>query len=333
MNSSNPQIPLEEGKKLYNDALNKVSSLEETREKERRKPLLEEIVKTLTPVTARKLEDPDPFLSAQASSLQGIVELELAQEEKDPGKRSSLLRSGRALVARGIDEHSRGLPGKAAYYIPDNLAALAQAMQVASPEDKEEILGSYVEGFKEFIYSTGQVLHINREGVSLLLKAEVLLDAVDNMKDPSDRFKVIYKGLELTGEAINLFSFILDQEALDKALEVKEKFLRKLGQARTPEKKEVDGAKEKGHGEDPEPPAPGEDFQEPLPGDSPSKEKARQDTWYVSRSGEQFGPYTLDRLKEYIREGRVGEGDFLWYPGLDNWVTLEGARKIWQEGE
>jgi hypothetical protein len=44
--------------------------------------------------------------------------------------------------------------------------------------------------------------------------------------------------------------------------------------------------------------------------------------YFVHRSGEQFGPYSLRELQQYIAEGRVALTDFAWSEGMPQWVFV-----------
>ncbi len=55
-------------------------------------------------------------------------------------------------------------------------------------------------------------------------------------------------------------------------------------------------------------------------------EQTEQQLWYMSRNGEQYGPYLLEELVKYVQEGRVQPEDLVWHQGLPQWVeagTLE----------
>lgn len=46
--------------------------------------------------------------------------------------------------------------------------------------------------------------------------------------------------------------------------------------------------------------------------------------WMVSDRGQKLGPYTLDQMKQMIREGRMPPGALVWAPGMPEW-------KPWQQ--
>ncbi|HRQ90716.1 MAG TPA: DUF4339 domain-containing protein [Bacteroidia bacterium] len=43
---------------------------------------------------------------------------------------------------------------------------------------------------------------------------------------------------------------------------------------------------------------------------------------YVSRGGEQFGPYSLDEISKFVREGIFAPTDHAWRDGMAEWVAL-----------
>lgn len=43
--------------------------------------------------------------------------------------------------------------------------------------------------------------------------------------------------------------------------------------------------------------------------------------WYLSRKGEQYGPYNWAQLREFAEAGRVRPEDFVWCEGMPDWVA------------
>ena len=41
---------------------------------------------------------------------------------------------------------------------------------------------------------------------------------------------------------------------------------------------------------------------------------------YVSKDGQQFGPYTVEQLRQYVEAGNFTTADYACYDG-QNWVT------------
>jgi hypothetical protein len=41
--------------------------------------------------------------------------------------------------------------------------------------------------------------------------------------------------------------------------------------------------------------------------------------WTISDNGQQLGPYTLDQMKQMVREGRMPAGGLVWTPGMAEW--------------
>jgi hypothetical protein len=42
---------------------------------------------------------------------------------------------------------------------------------------------------------------------------------------------------------------------------------------------------------------------------------------YVSKDGQQYGPYTIEQLREYVQQGNFTTGDHACFDG-QNWVTI-----------
>lgn len=43
---------------------------------------------------------------------------------------------------------------------------------------------------------------------------------------------------------------------------------------------------------------------------------------YVSRDGEQYGPYSIEDISQYVTEGRFASTDHAWKEGMSEWVAL-----------
>ena len=43
---------------------------------------------------------------------------------------------------------------------------------------------------------------------------------------------------------------------------------------------------------------------------------------YLTREGQQYGPYTLEQLKASLGDGTVAPGDLAWHEGITDWVPL-----------
>ena len=56
----------------------------------------------------------------------------------------------------------------------------------------------------------------------------------------------------------------------------------------------------------------------PLPVES----RSSQVLYFVHRDGQQFGPYSLRELQQYVAEKRVAISDFAWSEGMPNWVFV-----------
>jgi hypothetical protein len=46
-------------------------------------------------------------------------------------------------------------------------------------------------------------------------------------------------------------------------------------------------------------------------------------TYLIYRNGQQYGPYTLDDVRQYCAQGRIAQSDFAWAEGMPNWTTIE----------
>ena len=51
---------------------------------------------------------------------------------------------------------------------------------------------------------------------------------------------------------------------------------------------------------------------------------------YISRDGQQFGPYSLEQAKQYLREGNLKQTDLACHDGK-NWIPLPKVPGITQE--
>ena len=45
-------------------------------------------------------------------------------------------------------------------------------------------------------------------------------------------------------------------------------------------------------------------------------------TLYISKNGERLGPYTIAETQELLAKGTVQAGDWAWYEGLTEWISL-----------
>ncbi len=53
--------------------------------------------------------------------------------------------------------------------------------------------------------------------------------------------------------------------------------------------------------------------------------------WYLARDDQQFGPYTLEQMKEFAREGRLLPQDLVWNEGLSEWVAASKIPELFGE--
>ena len=49
---------------------------------------------------------------------------------------------------------------------------------------------------------------------------------------------------------------------------------------------------------------------------------AEQITYRLARGGQHYGPYTLDQLREYVKQGTVLASELVWCAGMPDWVPL-----------
>jgi hypothetical protein len=42
----------------------------------------------------------------------------------------------------------------------------------------------------------------------------------------------------------------------------------------------------------------------------------------IQRDGQNYGPYTLDQIHEYLANGTVSESDWAWYEGCTDWLPV-----------
>jgi hypothetical protein len=54
----------------------------------------------------------------------------------------------------------------------------------------------------------------------------------------------------------------------------------------------------------------------------PTELQSNRTLYFVHRSGEQFGPYSLRELQQYVAEKRVAATDFAWSEGMPQWVFV-----------
>ena len=49
---------------------------------------------------------------------------------------------------------------------------------------------------------------------------------------------------------------------------------------------------------------------------------------YISRAGQQFGPYSLEDISKYLRDGALKSDDLAWYEGCADWMPLSNVPGI-----
>ena len=48
----------------------------------------------------------------------------------------------------------------------------------------------------------------------------------------------------------------------------------------------------------------------------------------IQREGQNYGPYTLDQINEYLGNGTVSESDWVWYEGCTDWLPVRDALSL-----
>jgi hypothetical protein len=54
---------------------------------------------------------------------------------------------------------------------------------------------------------------------------------------------------------------------------------------------------------------------------------------HIHRSGQSFGPYSIERARALLKEGRLSPEDLAWYNGAPGWVPLASVPEITAEPE
>ena len=49
------------------------------------------------------------------------------------------------------------------------------------------------------------------------------------------------------------------------------------------------------------------------------------DEWHLRIAGKDYGPYSLEQLIQYVKEGRISPDDFIWKDNFPNWLE---ARQV-----
>jgi hypothetical protein len=58
-----------------------------------------------------------------------------------------------------------------------------------------------------------------------------------------------------------------------------------------------------------------------------------KDEWYVARAGEQFGPFTFERMRKGAREGELKQDDAVWCAGMPDWQLAADIASLWDDPE
>ena len=52
---------------------------------------------------------------------------------------------------------------------------------------------------------------------------------------------------------------------------------------------------------------------------------------YVGRNGEKFGPYSIDQVNEFIKQGKYSFEDLGWHEGMEEWKPLRTIAGVIEE--
>ncbi len=50
--------------------------------------------------------------------------------------------------------------------------------------------------------------------------------------------------------------------------------------------------------------------------------------WYVIKEGQQEGPYSLEEIRQEIKQGNLKQGNYVWNPGYTGWLRTEQAPEL-----
>ena len=66
----------------------------------------------------------------------------------------------------------------------------------------------------------------------------------------------------------------------------------------------------------------------PTGGATPPPMSGQKTAVHISLSGQQYGPYDLEQLKQYIAEGRVNGETQCWKEGMAGWAELKTVHEL-----
>ena len=50
--------------------------------------------------------------------------------------------------------------------------------------------------------------------------------------------------------------------------------------------------------------------------------------WYCNQQGQQFGPFSWDKLKQFAASGQLSPSDLIWKDGMPAWVTASSVEGL-----
>lgn len=54
--------------------------------------------------------------------------------------------------------------------------------------------------------------------------------------------------------------------------------------------------------------------------------------WFCNVGGQQYGPISIDDLKQWAQQGRLGRADLVWTEGMPNWVPASSVPDLFAGG-
>ena len=49
---------------------------------------------------------------------------------------------------------------------------------------------------------------------------------------------------------------------------------------------------------------------------------------HINRDGQDFGPYTLEQVNQYLQEGSIVATDMAWHEGMPDWMPLPKVQGV-----
>ena len=72
------------------------------------------------------------------------------------------------------------------------------------------------------------------------------------------------------------------------------------------------------------PPPPLEELPPPSPQEPPPKKAPKTSTKeiHIDQDGEKYGPYNLEKVNDFLEEGRISSSAIAWHKGLSDWIPI-----------